>query len=409
MDPNAQVTTVRWNSIPADPLPRAGEFEPLLFPKRPGLIGIPRMRAMLEAFVNCLPGEERPVASIADVHGNVEGLRRELNLCRARGIRGLVATGDLVDRDPHSVQVVQEVDAAAEHFEFVEKTVGNHDLFFLRAMGGSRRDLGSWLGNGGLSVLAEEEVGLGHWISYIAHEAELSATAPIRWVRNVLYQKPDVLDRIMRDIQGNDCLNWVAGWMRKNMHLSYLSESGILYIHAGIDSDRKGNPKLEYRSGGQKYEGLWALAKVEEELFSALEQGLTAHPAYQFLENPHSPVWIRDWEAGAELDMERCERLLDGLGVTGIVVGHTVQSRTKGVQDGRLILADRGLAKAYQDQPGIVLVEPGHGVRCITSAFRELSPSDRFAQRVERSRFQSRQTLARAPDGYDDTPTIMRD
>lgn len=410
MTSDRMLTTMRWNDIPATPLERnEALLNAQLSVRHREDLGMPRMRGMLNRFAHSNLSAAPITASIADIHGNVDGLRQELTFIKGQNIRNLVCTGDLIDRDPNSIAVINELKAAQAHFD-LKVVIGNHDLFFLRAMNGSRRDLMTWLGNGGMAVLSEIEVGLDHWNRYAENEASNAGLQPLKWIRGVLRNKPEVQEQILKHIQSNDCLNEVAAWMRMNQRFCYMNEIGILYIHAGIPTHPDGTQALEYTSNGVLYTGLWAIAKAEEEFFAALEAKLQSHPAYAFLEHENSIVWIRDWENGSEMSPVVCQKLLDSLASTGIAVGHSVLTRAKGIHHGSLIMNDRGLARAYLNQPAVVIHEPGLGSRCITTSKRELGSWDLIEQRAQRARGFARQLLAQMPGPtFDENPTIRFD
>ncbi len=391
-------TNFAWSKV--SPTSMSSALESLSHQRLPNLatrqLGIPRMRASLERFIQHRDSYPSISASIADVHGNVQGLRRELTYLRQQKIENVICTGDLVDRDPHSMAVIRELRLAQAQFS-LHVLLGNHDLFFLRAVNGSFEDLKVWLGNGGLSVLNEEEVGLTHWMRLARNEAGQLGVTPAVWVRSVLCHDSETLQRIMKQVQSNDTLNEAAQWMRGNMVLSYLSELGLLYVHAGIPTDARGCQTLRFKVDKATYSGLWALAKAEELLFKALDEKSSHDPVYDFLESAESPLWIRNWDDSVRSDEEKAQQLLDSLGVSGIVVGHTVQSRIQSVHDGCIIFADRGLAEAYKGQPGVVVAGAEHGIRCVTTFNRELCEPKIFTSRIARAREAAKRVLADLP------------
>jgi predicted phosphodiesterase len=62
------------------------------------------------------------VAVIADVHGNLAALHATLDDIEAQGVDRLIVNGDLVNRGPEGVEVVERLQA-----EGLERTLGNHD------------------------------------------------------------------------------------------------------------------------------------------------------------------------------------------------------------------------------------------------------------------------------------------
>lgn len=104
------------------------------------------------------PGER--LYAIGDVHGRLDllaALLEQIRLDSARRKGGvatrLVLLGDLIDRGPHSAQVVRRVMAGCD-WAVTTTLMGNHELAMTEALGGDRDMLRLWLTQGGIEALA---------------------------------------------------------------------------------------------------------------------------------------------------------------------------------------------------------------------------------------------------------------
>lgn len=74
-------------------------------------------------FLCLLPSTEMRLAIIADIHGNADGLHAVLTDIRQRGAERLIVNGDVVNRGPDSVEVMETLLDQPD----VSFTLGNHD------------------------------------------------------------------------------------------------------------------------------------------------------------------------------------------------------------------------------------------------------------------------------------------
>jgi serine/threonine protein phosphatase 1 len=87
---------------------------------------------------------------IGDIHGQMESLRNLLQACgydESKDI--LITTGDMIDRGPYSIQVIDYFDHPDRH-----SIMGNHELMALE----SETDPGLWMMNGGYETMADMKV-----------------------------------------------------------------------------------------------------------------------------------------------------------------------------------------------------------------------------------------------------------
>lgn len=91
---------------------------------------------------------ERPLAIVADVHGEASALSAALT--HYRGRRGIVLLGDYVNRGPNSAAVLEIVADAVGQGE-VTALMGNHDYAFLEYI--RTGELGPFARLGGLATL----------------------------------------------------------------------------------------------------------------------------------------------------------------------------------------------------------------------------------------------------------------
>lgn len=96
---------------------------------------------------------------VGDIHGCLELLERvlariEQEIAEAPKTRvSIVFLGDIVDRGPHSAQVVERLRTYAHPRATAHFIMGNHEEVMLRVIGGDRDLLTSWLRFGGKETL----------------------------------------------------------------------------------------------------------------------------------------------------------------------------------------------------------------------------------------------------------------
>lgn len=105
-----------------------------------------------------LPEGQR-IYAVGDVHGRLDLLDQLLAQIhddnRTRGPREaqLVLLGDLIDRGPHSAEVLRRVMQLSLPGIGVVALKGNHEMIMLDALDGDRGKLSLWLAHGGSSAL----------------------------------------------------------------------------------------------------------------------------------------------------------------------------------------------------------------------------------------------------------------
>lgn len=127
-----------------------------------------------------VPVGERLYA-IGDVHGRLDLLdvlleQIRLDSARRKGDAAtrLVLLGDLIDRGPHSAQVVRRVMAGCD-WAATTTLMGNHELAMIEALDGDRDMLRLWLAQGGVEALASW--GVDNKVLEAGSEAETIAVA----------------------------------------------------------------------------------------------------------------------------------------------------------------------------------------------------------------------------------------
>ena len=102
----------------------------------------------------------RRVYAIGDIHGRddlfaqlIDAIRAD-NAARAAAQVTLILLGDLVDRGPHSAQVVERAIRLKDEFDDLRLLVGNHEECFLAALTGDVRRLRYFMRIGGDTTVA---------------------------------------------------------------------------------------------------------------------------------------------------------------------------------------------------------------------------------------------------------------
>jgi len=136
--------------------------------------------------------------AIGDVHGRLDLLEelleriREHDLSRPRRETSLVFLGDLIDRGPHSREVLQRVMRPGDIGMKVYCLRGNHEDLLLRALSGSPGQIKAWLQTGGHACAKSYGVDIGAMIGQPeeAIEHALSCSVPAEHIR-FLERLPD--------------------------------------------------------------------------------------------------------------------------------------------------------------------------------------------------------------------------
>ena len=154
---------------------------------------------------------------IGDIHGRSLALSRcLLEIARTPTVaetrRIIVFLGDLIDRGPDSLGVIQHAMEAHNYADVVHILPGNHELMMLDVLDGSRTGL--WLLNGGIAVLDELNP---DW-------REMARRDVIEMVRNGLAKG---FEQRLRDAP------------------SHLVIGDLLCVHAGLHPDRAPDQHLQ--------------------------------------------------------------------------------------------------------------------------------------------------------------------
>ncbi len=150
--------------------------------------------------------------AIGDIHGRLDLLDELLerieadNRSRSRATTSIIFLGDLIDRGPHSAQVVERLRRYRPDFARTVFLTGNHEEVLLRILGGDSALLWDWLKFGGAECLR----------SYGVEPAELVGAAPAEALRKVQKAVP---------VQHVEFLRSFA---------DTVSFGSYLFVHAGI-------------------------------------------------------------------------------------------------------------------------------------------------------------------------------
>jgi hypothetical protein len=313
----------------------------LLFPLLLALALLVRLRhttTLMEEVPSSLEDQLRssaPLVAVADLHGDLENAERSLRLAGvldatghwSGGQRNLVQTGDVVDRGPHSIDLLRLLWRLREEAETAGGSVtlllGNHEAWAL----------------GGVNTYAskEELTRLG--------EGNLREGRK-RW----------------------DALFSLSGELGKRIAASNQAAAVVgdghcrtLFVHAGATP--------AFLSSG--------VAALNERLANALARaaasGVPPDRADSDLFDADGPFWYRGY-ALDESEARVCETLeavLRKANASRLVVGHTVQNdgpRTR--CGGALVLLDAGICRAYNGRPTAWECE-GEGDSSVASVLEE--------------------------------------
>lgn len=160
-----------------------------------------------------LPEGER-VYAIGDIHGRLDLLDslvakiEEDNARRPKASVRLILLGDLIDRGPHSREVVERARAGIR-WARLEAIMGNHEAVMLDVLDGNRDALSNWLRFGGRETM----------ISWGVPE-QLIETGTL-----------EDIERAIREAVSSDDLQW----MRRMR--SFLRIGDYYFVHAGVRPD----------------------------------------------------------------------------------------------------------------------------------------------------------------------------
>mmetsp|Transcript_4495 Transcript_4495/g.8183 ORF Transcript_4495/g.8183 Transcript_4495/m.8183 type:complete len:342 (+) Transcript_4495:115-1140(+) len=251
------------------------------------------------------------IVSIADLHGDLEKAKKVLKLTGVVGENGqwiggnktlLIQTGDMVDRGPNSLEVV-------EYFQKLQKSADS-------------------AGGKVVNLLGNHEIMLLDGRSYYLNPEEAKRHGGREQFLSVFEEK-------------------VGEFLRK-LPVVHLADR-TLYTHAGLE------PKF----GNLDLESINIIAT------KGLQKGNSGHhrssAASSILQSQHGPVWTRgydiDYPQDAEAACSLLAKTLTAFNADRMVIGHNVQRNAQpGVHcDGKLFLMDVGMSRVYGDASPVVL------------------------------------------------------
>ncbi|MDD4202741.1 MAG: metallophosphoesterase family protein, partial [Candidatus Omnitrophica bacterium] len=239
-------------------------------------------------------------AVIPDVHGDVNALNRVLDDLSKKGVKKFIFLGDYFDRGKNNLEVFDRVKQLKEQGNVV-CLMGNHDVMFIKAV--LYEDFESferWFYNGGYAFLDN-----------VFGEA-------------IIYEEID--EKSFERIISNEKMQTIAKWLLENLDLYHITDTGVMFIHAGMDINDyffPGNIEITY----DEQFGIKALELMQKDLRLG---GVLAKRVISYLDEDYdSVVWVRNrWLSVFDRIGDPSllvDAVLDQLGVNMIVFGHTVQ------------------------------------------------------------------------------------
>ncbi len=299
------------------------------------------------------------IVAIGDVHGAydsfVELLQKtgliDKKLSWIGGETHLVQLGDVVDRGPHSRKALELLmtleKQAAKVNGRVHALLGNHETMNIY---------------GDLRYVSAEE--------YASYKTEHSALLLDRVLKQELKRKRSTeasldVDKFRQEWYAKHPLGFVEhrlafsqegefyNWLRG--HNAIVQINDMLFLHGGISPKYAGQPIISLNS------------RIRSELnnFSLLDGGVTA--------DAQGPLWYRDLAQGT-LDTTAVDSIFQQLGVSGMVIGHTVMPTVTPRYDGRVWCIDTGMLDVYNGgNPTALIIENGRLVVLERGQFRVAS------------------------------------
>lgn len=287
-------------------------------------------------------GVDRIVA-VGDVHGDFDQFVTVLRQAGvidgknrwAGGRTHLVQTGDVLDRGPNSRAVMDLLIALAPQAERadgrVHALIGNHEA---------------------MNVLGDlRYVSAGEYRAFVSPNAEKFRNRVFR-SRADSGRRDDPAYR--EQWEADHPLGWVehrlafegngryGTWIRGNNVAVKINE--YLFLHGGI---------------GPNYATL-PLAEINAQVRAALAPDAT-DASRKIADDPEGPLWYRGLATGDEASLsEHLDGVLAALGVSRMVIGHTVTAGTVMPRhSGKVIMIDVGLSAVYGGPPTCLIIERG--------------------------------------------------
>ncbi|HEV8131962.1 MAG TPA: metallophosphoesterase [Acidobacteriota bacterium] len=285
------------------------------------------------------------IVAIGDVHGAYDSfveLLQKTGLIDKRlnwtgGETHLVQTGDVVDRGPDSRKALKLLMSlekqAAKTNGAVHALIGNHEAMNIY---------------GDLRYVSAEE--------YASYRTQDSPLLLDRLLKKEIAQKrtadPSLdLDKFRQEWHAKHPLGFVerllafakegefGDWLRG--HNAIVQVNDIIFLHGGI------GPKY----AGQAIPSMNNRIRAELNDFSLLDGGITA--------DGEGPLWYRELAQGT-LDTTAVNSIFQQLGVSRMVIGHTVMPTVTSRYDGRIWCIDTGMLKIYNGgNPTALIIENG--------------------------------------------------
>lgn len=288
--------------------------------------------------------------AIGDVHADKDAL---VTLLRQAALIGpkdtkwtgkdtyLVLTGDMVDRGPNSAAVLDllmELEGQAQKAGGrLLALIGNHESmnFFGDLRYVTPEDVASYRTKNSEKIRAQQ-------VEFGLEQMKLNGMPPAdeeAWRREYTAQLPlGFVEQRLAFLATGKYGKWL---LRQN---AVIRINDALFMHGGMSAkyvDRE-------------------LADINETIRKELSTPLD--PAIGISKDEEGPLWYRGLALNAETDeatKQLVGRALENFGVKHIVLGHTPQALIVPRFEGRVILIDVGLSKAFDSMRAFLLIEDG--------------------------------------------------
>lgn len=319
-----------------------------------------------ESYDTPISSENTARLVIADVHGDYEAFSRSLDLGREffeskHCIQNyeLVLLGDLFDRGPDSLDILQDVISLLDSDKKVHLLCGNHESMMIKSLYDPVfPNIHSWFENGGLSTLNSFSKLLSSPIS----------SQILKDYQSVIYKSDINLSAKFYQANRDELLQTVIGLSKHDLISKFvtnlslcLSRGSQLYVHAGFlpsfvlsysalcDWDLDLNQQFLIALG--KFVSGARVSSPEmsfDEFLTASSIRGGSHAA--------GPLWtdIRDLHALSTFDDRLLLSLLEAVGASQMVVGHSVVAepsfyrfKTASRPNQGVLFMDCGISKFY--------------------------------------------------------------
>ncbi len=176
-------------------------------------------------------GDDRRIYAIGDIHGRLDLLDQLLgmlvadNALRPTKQRRLILLGDLIDRGPHSAQVIERVRALHGSGGNIGLVKGNHEEIFVMAARGDQGAVGFFRRIGGVETLASyglppslsadmDDQAIAHWMLNHIPRADvdfLDSFVDHMTVGDYLFVHAGIRPRVAIAEQRPSDLRWIRG------------------------------------------------------------------------------------------------------------------------------------------------------------------------------------------------------